>query len=139
MRERIDVGGVDGHHRIEEERQIDPLGLAGELERLAISVKRPGPFHGRDAQVGFVGQSEQPFFGDTVGCAVVDLHRAFADRHHRPDGGDRGGLQAHHRQSRFELAESDHGRFDGLRRRSSGCDGRCPRAHRGSTAYGRGT
>jgi len=39
---------VDGHHRVEQEGQVDPLRLTGELEGVGIAVESPGPFgHGR--------------------------------------------------------------------------------------------
>ena len=39
MRQRLDVRGVDRHHRVEQEREVDALGLAGELEGGAVAVK----------------------------------------------------------------------------------------------------
>jgi hypothetical protein len=51
---------VDRHHRVELEREIDPLGLDGKLEVGAVAVERSRPLHGPDADVGLVGGGEQP-------------------------------------------------------------------------------
>ncbi len=45
--QRVDVGRLDRHYRIEEERRVDPIGLAGELEGGRVTVERPGPLRGR--------------------------------------------------------------------------------------------
>lgn len=42
VRQRLDVGGVDGHHRIEQKRQVDPLGLAGENKLFPVAVNAHG-------------------------------------------------------------------------------------------------
>jgi hypothetical protein len=42
VRQRFDVGRMDGHHRIEKEGQVDSLGFYGELEGVSVSFKGPG-------------------------------------------------------------------------------------------------
>ena len=44
VRQRVHVRRVDGHHRVEEEGQVDALGLDGELEVLAVAIEGPGAF-----------------------------------------------------------------------------------------------
>jgi len=73
---------VDRHHRVEQEREIDPLGLDGKLE--VVAVERSRPLHGRDAAVGLVGAGEQPLLERAVRGLVDGLHGAVADR----DGGN---------------------------------------------------
>ncbi len=44
VRQRVHVRGVDRHHRVEQESEVDALGLDGKLEVLAVAVERPGAF-----------------------------------------------------------------------------------------------
>jgi len=41
VRERVDVGRVDGHHRVEQESQINALGFNDQFEGLAIAFEGP--------------------------------------------------------------------------------------------------
>ena len=79
VRQRIDVRGVDGHHRVEQEREVDPLGFAGELERGGVAVEGPGAFGRGRRDGGLVGSAEQPLFERSIGQLVEDLHRAVGD------------------------------------------------------------
>ena len=49
VRQRLDVRRVDRHHRVEEEGEVDALGLAGELERCTVTVEGPRAFGRREA------------------------------------------------------------------------------------------
>ena len=77
--QRLHVRGVDRHHRVEQEREVDPLGLAGELERGAVAVEGPGAFGRGEADRLLVGAREQPLFHRAVGRAVDELNGALAD------------------------------------------------------------
>ena len=44
VRQRLHVRRVDGHHRVEQEREVDALGLDGELEGRAVAVEGPRAF-----------------------------------------------------------------------------------------------
>ncbi len=71
MRQRLYVGGVDRHHRIEEEGQVDALGLDGELEVRAVTVEGPRPLQRRDTDAGLIAASKKAIleraFGGLVG------------------------------------------------------------------------
>jgi hypothetical protein len=60
--EGVHIRGVDGHHRVEEEGEVDALGLDGQLERLSVAIEGPGTFDGGDGDVGFVGAIEETVF-----------------------------------------------------------------------------
>ena len=98
----VHVRGVDGHHRVEQEREVDALGLEGELEVVAVAVEGPRAFGRGEADGRLVGAAEQPLFDRSLGSLVDDLHGAVADRHDGDDGGDQGGLDANQRDSRLE-------------------------------------
>ena len=88
VRQRLHVRRVDRHHRVEQEREVDALGLDGELERRAVAVEGPGALGGGEADVGLVGAIEQAVLQRAVGRLVDDLHRAFRDGHHGNNRGD---------------------------------------------------
>ena len=46
------------HHRVEEEGEVDTLGLAGKLKRRAIPVEGKGTFDGGCTDGCFVGAAE---------------------------------------------------------------------------------
>ncbi|TMQ07912.1 MAG: hypothetical protein E6J90_42105 [Deltaproteobacteria bacterium] len=62
--------------------RIDPLGLDGKPE--VVAVERSRPLHSRDAAVGLVGADEQPLPDRSVRGLEDGLHGAVADR----DGGN---------------------------------------------------
>ena len=101
VRQRLDVRGVDRHHRVEQEREVDALGLAGELERRPVAVEGPGAFNRRDADARFVGPAEKPLLRSAVGGPVEDLNGTLADRHDGGHGRHDRWLEADERQSRF--------------------------------------
>ena len=43
VRERVDLAGGEGEVRVEEVREVDPAGLGGEAEQVAVTVEAPGP------------------------------------------------------------------------------------------------
>ena len=88
VRQRLHVRRVDGHHRVEQEGEVNALGLDGELERLAVAVEGPGALGGGEGDVGFVGAVEEAFLERAVGGLVDDLHRAFGDGNHGNNRGD---------------------------------------------------
>jgi hypothetical protein len=53
---------VDGHHRVEQKREVDTLGLDGKFERLPVALEGPGALGGGDGDVGFVSTIEEPVF-----------------------------------------------------------------------------
>ena len=61
---------MNGHHRVEQKSEINALGLDGELERLAVTIERPGPLNGSNRQGGFIGPVEQALFD--AACGLVD-------------------------------------------------------------------
>jgi hypothetical protein len=93
VREGIHVRGVDGHHRVEEECEVDALGLDRELERLAVAVEGPGALGGGEGDRGLVGPPEQAIPEGAVRRLVDDLDRTLGDGDHRDDRGDGGWFQ----------------------------------------------
>ena len=73
MGKRVNVRAMDRHHRVEQEREVYPLRLARELERIPIAVERPRALDGclRDGRL--VGPAEQTFVYRAVGGAIDDL------------------------------------------------------------------
>lgn len=70
MRQRLHVGRVDGHHRVEEKGEVDALGLGGELEGGAVAIEGPRSGHGRDPDRGCIGVREEPLAKCAVGQPV---------------------------------------------------------------------
>ena len=62
VRQRLHVRGVDRHHRVEQKREVDALGFAGELERRAVAVEGPRALDRGDADGRLIGAAEQPLF-----------------------------------------------------------------------------
>lgn len=85
MRQRFDVGRVNRHHRIEEKREVDSLRFDRDLERVAVTVERPGPFDGSDVDRFFVRASQEAVANRSVWSLVDNLDSAFRDW---PDGND---------------------------------------------------
>src|SRR5258708_1392079 len=46
MRERLHIRRVHRHHRVEQEREVDALGLDRQLESIAVSLQRPWSLEG---------------------------------------------------------------------------------------------
>ena len=59
VRQRLDVGGVDGQQRVEEVRQADALRLGHQAEEGAVAVKAPGAALLDEFQARFVVPVEQ--------------------------------------------------------------------------------
>ena len=59
MGQRFHVRGVDRHHGVEEEGQVDALGLDHQLEVLAIALERPRTLGDRLADASFIGAVEE--------------------------------------------------------------------------------
>ena len=104
VRQRVDVRGMDGHHRVEQEREVDPLGLAGELERGGVAVEGPGAFGRGEGDRRLVGSPEQPLLQGSVGQLVEDLHRAVRDHVDRDDRADQLRLEADEGEAGFSSA-----------------------------------
>ena len=68
---RLHVRRVNGHHRVEQEGQIDSLGFDRQFEGLAVAVEGPGPLFGREREVGFVGPTQQSLFERAVGIRIL--------------------------------------------------------------------
>lgn len=75
VRQWVHVRGVDRHHRIEEEREIDPLRLARELKRGGVPVEGPRALRRCRGDCGLVGRAEQPLFEPSVRELVENLDR----------------------------------------------------------------
>ncbi len=52
--ERLDIGGMDSHHRVEQEGQIHPLGFDRQLKGLAVAVEAPWASLGGDVDLRLV-------------------------------------------------------------------------------------
>ena len=50
---------MDGHHGVEEEGEVDTLGLNCELEVLAVAIEGPRTLLGGQRDAGLVGPPEQ--------------------------------------------------------------------------------
>ena len=109
MRERIDIGGMHRHHRIEEEGEVDPFGFDRQFKGVTLAVERPGAFCSRDAETGFVSPVEHPVFNGPIGGLVDDLNRSFRDRHNGDDAAERSRFQSDESQSTLNFVEPDHG------------------------------
>lgn len=59
MRQRIDDGGVDRQHRIEQVGEANALGLGDEAEESAIAVEAPGPALLDKVEAGLIVAIEQ--------------------------------------------------------------------------------
>ncbi|MGH9381613.1 MAG: hypothetical protein ACRD2Z_13515 [Thermoanaerobaculia bacterium] len=53
---RLDEGGVDGEHRVEEVGEPDALSLGGELEEVTVAVEAPAGAGGDDVEAGGAGE-----------------------------------------------------------------------------------
>jgi hypothetical protein len=62
VRQRLDVRGVNRHHRIEEEGEVDPFGLAGQLKGGTVAVERKGPLRCRDTDELLVERASRRSF-----------------------------------------------------------------------------
>ena len=71
VRQRVHVGRVDGHHRVEKKSQVDALGFHGQLERLAVPVEGPGPLGSCHADSGFVAAVQKPVL-ERSGLSLID-------------------------------------------------------------------
>ena len=108
MRQRLDVGRVDGHHRVEQKGEVDAFGLDGQLERLAIAIERPGSLDGGNRKGGFIGPVEQALFDAPIGRSIDDLHRPIGNRHHGNDRPDAGGVKTGERKAGDDGIEGNH-------------------------------
>lgn len=52
--ERLDIGRMDGHHRVEQKCQIHPFGFDRRFEGLSVAVEAPGATLGGDVDLRFV-------------------------------------------------------------------------------------
>ena len=94
MGQRLDVRAVHGHHGVEQESEVDALGLAGKLEGGCVAVEGEGPLGGRDLDRRLIIARAQALLDRTIGGPVDELERAFAVRHGRHDRHDLTGLDA---------------------------------------------
>jgi hypothetical protein len=118
VRERVHVRGVDCHHRVEQEREVDSLRLAGQLERGRVAVEGPGPRDRRRGNRRLVVLAEEPLLECPVGQLVDDLDGPVRDD---VDGDDRANevwFEADGREAGLQFGE--------LSRRGS-CDCDCSR------------
>ena len=82
VRQRLDVGGMDGQQRVEEVGQADALRLGHQAEEGAVAVKAPGAALLDEFQARFVMAEEQlvgrlagrRFVGKLQGFGAVPLH-----------------------------------------------------------------
>jgi hypothetical protein len=88
VRERFDVRSVDGHHRVNEKGQVDPLGLTGELEGSGISVENPRPLNNRFRNRRGVLSVEQAFLDSAVRELVKNLDNTVSNRQDSRDRAD---------------------------------------------------
>ena len=94
MRQRLHVRGVDRHHRVEQVREVDAVGLGGELEVLAGGIEGPGAAGLGQGQLGLVGAEQHLLQQLAVGGLVVDGEGVIADRLGGDDAHDVPRLQA---------------------------------------------
>lgn len=73
MGQRLHVRGVDRHHRVEQEREVDALRLGCELEGGAVPVERPWAGRGGGVHRILVDATEQTLADGAVGEAVDEL------------------------------------------------------------------
>jgi hypothetical protein len=105
VRKGIDVRRVNGHHRIEEKGQVDPLGLASELERCCVAVEGPGPLDRGNGNGRFVGGAEKALLETPVGQLVEDLNRVVGVRRDLDDGTDAIRLQANESETGTDFGQ----------------------------------
>ena len=92
---------MDGHHRVEQEGEVDPLGFARELECGGIAVEGPGAFgRGEGNRRPRRRCPSSRSLKRSVGQLVEDLHRAVGDDVDRDDRAN---------QLRFEADEGEAG------------------------------
>ena len=106
MGQRVYVRRVDCHHRVEQEGQVDPLRLTGELEGVGIAVESPGPLGYGRGDAGRVGRREEPNLGGAVWERVDDLYGVVGDRGDRHDLANELCLQARQGGSSDDFGQS---------------------------------
>ena len=83
MRQRVHVRGVDRHHGVEEEGEVDALGFDGELEGGPVAIEGPRAFGGGDGDRREVRFGEQAFPDGAVGKAVDERDDVLSHGQHR--------------------------------------------------------
>ena len=88
--QRLHVGRMHRHHRVEKERQIDALGLGGQFECVAIAIKGPRAFSRSQINRAFIHPIEKTVFQCAFRRLVDELYNSIAyghNRSHRHNGG----------------------------------------------------
>ena len=114
MGQRVYVRRVDCHHRVEQEGQVDPLRLTGELEGVGIAVESPGPPGYGLGDAARVGRRDQPNLGRAVWERVDDLEGVVGNRGDRDHPADEVWFQARQGGSSDDFGEI-HATIAGLR------------------------
>ena len=80
VRQRVDVGAVDGHHRVVEGGVLDAQRLGGETEFVGVAVERRGGIGvARDFQAHGVRIGDGPSVGMSGIVAIEDLAQSRVD------------------------------------------------------------
>ncbi len=90
MGQRVHIGCVNRHHRIEQECQVDAPSLHRELEHLPVTIESPRPLRDRDADFSLVRPIQQALLQCTVRRPVDHLNRVGRNsvyRGHRAEDG----------------------------------------------------
>ncbi len=122
VRERLDIGGVNRHHRVEEEGQVNALGLNGEGKVRPIAIESPWAFDDCQGDQIFISPPEHALPYAAVRRPIDHLHRVAAVRNHSDHRDHRRWLQAGQRHPRRQVFKTH---------------GVCP-DRRGDQAVGRG-
>ena len=76
MRQRVDRARGDRDHRVEQIGEVDPAGLGGESEQVAVGVERPPPLRAfDDLERSLVSAEHEPLVNLGLVVAVGERHR----------------------------------------------------------------
>ena len=93
VRQRHDLGGVDGEEGVEQVRQADAVSLGGQLEEMAVGGEGPGRSGGHDLEARLVAAIEDLVAGSAAAVLERQLDGAGAvpanvEHRHRAVGAD---------------------------------------------------
>lgn len=74
MRQGLHVRGVHRHHGVEQEGQVDALGLASKEEVGSVAIERPRALGGGKRQIREITLADQPLTEATFRQFEYDLH-----------------------------------------------------------------
>jgi hypothetical protein len=88
MREGLELGEVDGKHRVEQVRKLNPPSLRGQPEQMAVAVERPCPTCLFDLKGRLTVTKDEPF-GNVSGHIAVRQCEGTRPRPSHGHNGDR--------------------------------------------------